>query len=159
MFKDINYCTDKLVSFWQTLQPAFKAKYPGWGIYLSCTFRPPDEQFELFCKGRQVFSHIDDKGKRIIEKAVILNTREVVTYVDGVTRVGSHSTSPSTAFDVAITNPDGHTNWNTDLSQWKDLGQFLVPGIIWGANWVHLKDYPHFEDTDYVTKFNSGRLT
>lgn len=167
-FSEIEYCTDKLIAFWKTLQPAFKAKYPGWGIYVNCSFRPPEEQFQLFCKGRRVVSHIDDKGKRVIDEATVINPNDIVTKVDGVTRVGSHSTGPSTAFDVAISNPDGHNNYHYELPQW-NLKEFLVPGIIWGGNWGkrdeqgkllpgQFVDPPHFEDTDYTEKMNSGRL-
>ena len=167
-FREINYCSDKLIAFWKTLQPAFCAKYPGWGIYVNCSFRPPEEQFQLFCKGRRVVSHVDDKGKRVIDEAAVIHPGEIVTKVDGVTRIGSHSTNPSTAFDIAVSNPDGHNNYNYDLPQW-NFKEFLVPGIVWGGAWGkrdaagkilpgEFVDPPHFESDEYKTLFNNGKV-
>ncbi len=156
--REIKLCSPKLQEFWAKLQPAFKLRYPGWGIYLSQTLRPVPEQFALFRKGRIVRSHFE-KTKLIIDSAHVVQPREVVTNVDGITRLGAHNFNPALAFDVSITTPQGQNVWNFDMPQWKELGSFLVDGIEWGGNWKTFLDMPHFEDTDYRTKFNSGKLS
>lgn len=159
VFRDINLCSKKLVDFWAVFSSAFRTEYPGWGIALNCTFRPPEEQFQFFCKGRDVKWHANASGRKIIDSAVVVDEKQIITKVDGVTRVGSHSTSPSMAFDVAIETPQGKWTYDYMLPQWKELGQFLVKGVVWGGNYKTLLDPPHMEDSDYWDKLNGGKIT
>jgi peptidoglycan L-alanyl-D-glutamate endopeptidase CwlK len=99
--------------------------------YFDCSIlfghRSPDEQFELYKKGR----------KEVNGKWYISNRREVVTYKDGINNKSRHNNMPSDAIDAAPYPID-----------WKDTDRVyyfagLVMGIAasmgiklrWGGDW------------------------
>ena len=136
--KDIKDCDPKLQLGWVLLKSLFEEAYPGWKMVLTCTHRTPEEQFDLYKKGRT----LNDKTK-IWE---ITDRSKVVTFVDGVNDVGKHNTYPAQAFDVAIQNPQDDFIWDTKLPQWgfmiKAAKQLELEN---GGSWKKFKDYPHFE--------------
>lgn len=134
MSRKIEDCIERLESFWPALQMGFTRKWPGWEAILTCTYRSPQEQFELFKKGR------------ILEgNAWAVKTgHEVVTNCDGIKKLSMHNYFPSRAFDIALIGPDNKMFWDYKAPQWQ-LGQFLIPGITWGGNWTKFPDFPHFE--------------
>lgn len=106
--------------------------------------RTPEEQFELFKKGRELQS--DGTWKKV---------GSVVTNIDGKSKKSKHNYLPSLAVDVAPYPID----WN-NIQRFKDMAKIIIESakeegikIIWGADWDmdgdikehKLIDYPHFE--------------
>lgn len=119
--------------------------------------RTPEEQFELFKKGRRVVigDGSDPNNYEIYKKS------EVVTFKDGFIKKSRHNYYPSKAIDIAPYPID-----------WKDLNRFyflaghilliadqmlrqgkITHNLVWGADWDddrdfkdHIfMDYPHFQ--------------
>ena len=104
--------------------------------------RPPEEQFELYKKGRKLVRSewvVDDKSK-------------IVTYKDGTIKKSKHNFSPSKALDIVPYPID----WN-DIDRMKTLydvvlrvqERLLAEGKIektltWGGYWKW-RDYPHYQ--------------
>ena len=106
-------------------------------------YRTPDEQFELYKKGRTLK---DDRWIR---------TGNVVTFLDGYTKKSKHNLFPAEAFDVAILQK-GKITWSVPL--YIELAGHILEvadqlfdeeiinnRINWGGNWVRLHDYPHYQ--------------
>lgn len=107
--------------------------------------RTPDEQFELFKKGR-----IFINGKWEIQ-----NRDEIVTYLDGYTKKSKHNLNPSEAFDIKCYF-DRNITWNTtifieialhilDIAERLFKEDKISNRLIWGGHWIHFKDYAHFQ--------------
>ena len=65
-----------------------------------CGYRPPQEQFKAFKKGRK----FTDKGW------IITNRKKIITKCDGYERIGKHNVFPSLAMDIIpYTKP---LDWN-----------------------------------------------
>ena len=99
--------------------------------------RTPEEQFELFKKGRERI----DGWWQVVDKS------KVVTNLDGNTKKSKHNYYPSKAVDVVPYPLD----WN-DIESFKLLGSVvkrkaleLGIDIEWGGDWKSLKDYPHYQ--------------
>jgi peptidoglycan L-alanyl-D-glutamate endopeptidase CwlK len=97
--------------------------------------RTPEEQFELFKKGRER------------KDGWWVKVGPTVTDKDGFTKKSKHNYSPSLAVDVCPYPID----WN-NIQAFKDLADIvkrkaneLGIKIVWGGDWISLKDYPHFE--------------
>jgi peptidoglycan L-alanyl-D-glutamate endopeptidase CwlK len=134
--RDIKDCCEELRQKWPLLQEAFCAKFPGWGMELTCTARPPEEQFELFKKGRS----------KVGEEWVVSDAKVVVTYVDGFKKVGEHNKSPSRAFDVMLKRPDGSITWDLTEEAWQALPSLVAElGLESGGAWTKFKDFPHVQ--------------
>ena len=99
--------------------------------------RTPEEQFELFKKGREKV----DGWWTVVDKS------KVVTNLDGTTKKSKHNYFPSKAVDVVPYPLD-----------WKDINSFkLLASVVkrkalelgidveWGGDWKSLKDYPHWQ--------------
>lgn len=98
-------------------------------------YRTPNEQFELYKKGRTF-----QNGKWV-------KTGTTVTNLDGKTKLSNHNYSPSTAIDIA----PYPINWE-DLAKFKELAEVVKKAaktvgvdIVWGGDWKSFPDYPHFE--------------
>jgi len=104
------------------------------------THRTPEEQFELFKKGREQ----NKKGEWIV-------TGKVVTYKDGYIKQSKHNRFPSLAVDVVPEDqefPDGKFDWN-NIEIFKKMcykikkhSKLLGIEIRQGRDW---QDYPHQE--------------
>ena len=113
--------------------------------------RTPEEQFELFKKGRRI-----SRGEWLIE-----DRSKIVTYKDGFKNRSKHNRYPSYAVDIAPYPID----WK-DYQRFTMLGAFIMGlaekmyqygeiknRIVWGADWDSdwnikehsLIDYPHFQ--------------
>ena len=105
--------------------------------------RSPEEQFELFKKGRT------------FTNGSWVKTGSVVTNLDGTVKKSKHNYYPSHAVDIVPYPID----WN-NLQRFKDMAKIVIEvakelniKIIWGADWDmdgDIKehtfiDYPHFE--------------
>ncbi|MGW8180682.1 MAG: M15 family metallopeptidase [bacterium] len=94
-------------------------------VFVTCTLRSNEEQDELYAQGRT------KPGK-------------IVTNAKG--GEGKHNPGPdgkSRAFDVAFRLGERGATWE---GPWDVLGKIAaLVGLIWGGDWVHFKDLPHFQ--------------
>jgi peptidoglycan LD-endopeptidase CwlK len=85
---------------------------------LTCTYRSPEEQKELYAQGRT------KPGKKV---TWTLNSKH----------------NERKAFDIAMLI-NGKISWNTaDYLKAGAIGQKV--GLEWGGSWTKTKDYPHFQ--------------
>ena len=99
--------------------------------------RTPEEQFELFKKGRE----------RVDGWWTVTDKSKVVTNLDGTTKKSKHNYYPSKAVDVVPYPLD----WN-DIDSFKQLASVVKDKALelgidveWGGDWKSLKDYPHWQ--------------
>jgi peptidoglycan L-alanyl-D-glutamate endopeptidase CwlK len=97
--------------------------------------RTPQEQFELFKKGRTL-----KDGKWVKVGATVTN-------LDGINKKSEHNYSPSRAIDIAPYPID----WN-NLQRFKDLSVIvkriakeLGVDLVWGGDWERFSDKPHYQ--------------
>lgn len=103
----------------------------GFGICVVQGLRTVEEQQALYDQGRTM------PGK------IVTNAQ------------GGHSWHNfGLAVDCAPVDPNGGIDWNAEHPQWKTMERIGVSvGLVSGANWVRLKDAPHFQLTG---KFPEG---
>lgn len=123
---DIKDCHQVLQDFWPKLKEWYSTRYPDRSLFLTCCYRTPEEQKQLYDKNR--------KGM-------------ILTRCDGFIKKSKHNLVPSQAFDVAVKHHDLVT-WRDEF--YSDLGDSLLEldlsnMIEWGGDWETFKDYPHFE--------------
>lgn len=134
--REIGDCHEVLQKAWGYIQGAFRESFPGWDIILVCTFRPVEEQFDLFKKGR----------RETPEGWIVDDSKSVVTQVDGRARLSNHNYHPARAFDVALKKPDGSITYDVSEPAWQALpGIATMAGVVNGGSWKSFKDFPHFE--------------
>lgn len=108
---------------------------------ISYGYRSPEEQFELYKKGRKLIA------------GVWVKVGPTVTYKDGYKKKSNHNSKPSMAVDVT----PYPLNWK-DYAEFKKMAKIILDTadrlykegkikskIGWGGNWKVFKDYPHFE--------------
>lgn len=104
--------------------------------------RTPEEQNELFKKGRSDTGEIIDKSK-------------VVTYLDGYIKKSKHNLYPAEAVDIVVYF-EGRVTWEHEfyeivaghiLKIAEELFEQnkIMNRITYGGNWNKFKDYPHFQ--------------
>ena len=134
--REISECVEELQTKWPLIRDAFCKQFPGWGLEISCSHRPVEEQFELFKKGRR-----EVNGEWIVDDA-----KSVVTYVDGKTKLSEHNHEPARALDVFVKKPDGSITWDLTEEPWKRLPEIVQSfGLESGGTWQKFKDYPHIQ--------------
>ena len=138
MYKFSKRSRDNLSTASINLQKLFNEVIKEVDCTVICGHRSPEEQFELFKKGRE--------NKNF--KWVVVDKSKVVTNIDGRAKKSNHNYLPSRAVDVVPYQLD----WN-DIAAFKKLGEVvkrkakeLGIKISWGGDWQTLKDYPHFEE-------------
>lgn len=146
--RSLEHVVPELAKRFRKLQEGFRKAYPGWKVVPVCTYRPPEEQFELFKRGRK---QKKDGTWAIAEKD------QVVTYKDGDIRQSKHNKWPAQAVDIEMFSPADHKYWDVESpvhdaegtlvsNPWRWLRTHAEPyGLFNGANWENFKDYPHFE--------------
>lgn len=101
-------------------------------ILITCTYRSPKEQNELYAQGRT-------KPGRIVTNAKAGQSNHN-TEVNG--------TPASRAFDV-VPLRDGKPVWGTkgdDLALWVKVGEIGESvGLNWAGRWKRFKEFPHLE--------------
>lgn len=137
MYKFSNRSKNNLATADEKLQRVFNEVIKEFDCTIICGHRTPEEQFELFKKGREKI----DGWWKVVDKS------KVVTNVDGSTKKSKHNYYPSKAVDVVPYPLD----WN-NLESFKLLGSVvkrkameLGINIEWGGDWTSFKDYPHFQ--------------
>jgi len=131
----ITDCTLFLQDIWKELKKRYESMFSdGRRLKLSCTYRPPEEQFKLFLKGRDYVGNIIDKSK-------------IVTYCDGKIKKSPHNYYPSYAFDCFV-ELNNQAIW--DKREYQVIGKICqILGVRWGGNFSNLYDVYHIEDPDY----------
>lgn len=117
------------------LQQLFNAVIEEFDCTVIYGHRTPEEQFELFKKGREK------------KDGWWVKTGKTVTNLDGNIKKSKHNYFPSKAVDVVPFPLD----WN-DIKAFELLAKVvrakaleLNIEVTWGGDWVSLKDYPHWE--------------
>jgi peptidoglycan LD-endopeptidase CwlK len=91
--------------------------------FITCTYRSPEEQLELYAIGRTL------PGK-------------IVTQLKSGSK---HNTLPSRAFDIAF-QKDGKVTWDKKhFIRFAAIVKSINPAVEWGGDWKKFKDYPHFQ--------------
>lgn len=102
-------------------------------LIVTCTYRSPAEQLELYRQGRS------RPGKKVTE-------------CDGVRKVSMHNVLPARAVDLAVViDPDGpagplkpRVEWD-ELPEYRRMGEIAESlGLVWGGRWAKF-DGPHLQ--------------
>jgi peptidoglycan L-alanyl-D-glutamate endopeptidase CwlK len=110
--------------------PKIKAEYeklhPGYTLGITCVHRTPEEQYALYEKGRT-------------------KPGDIVTQIDGKTKLGAHNYYPARAIDVVVVGTDtGKEYW--DETRYSSLVQLAsAHGLESGGSWTSFKDWPHIQ--------------
>jgi len=127
-------CADPLAVAWVDLLALYRETHPGHDLFLTCTYRSAEEQWELYKKGRM-----------FRDGAWIVDTNpqtSIVTNCDGRAKKSKHNSQPSTALDFCVVI-GGKVSW--DAREYAPVGELARrQGLVWGGDWT-LKDFPHLE--------------
>ena len=125
----------KLESCHKDIQSVMNEAIKHMDFVVLAGYRTPNEQFELYKKGRTF-----QGGKWV-------KTGNTVTNLDGKTKLSNHNYSPSLAIDIAPYPID----WN-DTDRFEALAEVVKKAaktvgvdITWGGDWVSPIDMPHFQ--------------
>ena len=92
--------------------------------FVTCVYRTPEEQLELYAQGRT------KPGK-------------IVTQLKSGSK---HNTKPSRAIDIAFKLASGGLTWDKKhFINFAEIIKSMNPAVKWGGDWKKFKDYPHFE--------------
>lgn len=123
-----------LADAWLQIKEEFEESHPGVRLIVTCTMRRPEEQFELFKRGRM------EQPDGIW---IVVDKRAVVTNCDGYAEVSKHNLDPSQALDFAVV-VNGKVSWRWD--DYLPVGELAeAKGLIWGGRWKRPVDAPHLE--------------
>lgn len=139
MSRELIHCHLELARRYNLLKADFE-KETGHQLFITCTFRPVEEQYRLWLIGRT-----DDAGGRLPKEQ--WDRLKIVTNIDGRMLRGRHNVFPSEAIDLCVDLDPGTgktVSWNDSVYQ--PLGALAVKhGLVWGGAWVGFKDLPHLE--------------
>lgn len=137
MFKFSKRSINNLATADKKLQLLFREVIKEIDCTVISGHRTPEEQFELFKKGRE----------RVDGWWTVTDKSKVVTNLDGKTKKSKHNYYPSKAVDVVPYPLD----WN-DIDSFKQLASVVKDKALelgidveWGGDWKSLKDYPHWQ--------------
>jgi peptidoglycan L-alanyl-D-glutamate endopeptidase CwlK len=146
-YKFSNRSLERLSTCHEDLQIIAKEaiKQSPYDFGVSYGYRSPDEQFDLFKKGR---IYINGRWK-------IKNRSKIVTFLDGYTRRSKHNISPSEAFDIFCYN-NGKVTWShkyyletalhiLEIAEKLFEKEEVNNRLIWGGHWHSFKDWCHFQ--------------
>lgn len=140
--KNIEDAVKEIRDKWDEIKNEYFKRMPGKYLVLSCVHRSPDEQLELFKKGRT----LGTDGKWYVS-----NKAAIVTNVDGYKILGAHNYKPARAIDVAVVdNQTGKYLW--EEKYYFPLLQIAQGvGLESGLEWKTFKDGPHIQVKGYKT--------
>lgn len=137
---DINDAAGPIRDKWEEIKNEFFRRSPGTYLVLTCVHRTPEEQMELYKKGRTMA--VDGSW-------VAQDKSQIVTNVDGHKVLGAHNYKPSRAIDVAVVdNQTGKTLWAEEHYHCL-LEVAKAVGLEDGGGWKSIKDWPHLQIPDY----------
>ena len=138
--KNIEDAAKPIQDVWKEIQHEFIKVSPGKYLELTAVYRSPEEQFELFKKGRV----LTETGRWVVKYK-----EQVVTNVDGRKVLGAHNYKPSRAIDVVVVdNQTGKYLW--EEKNYFSLGPIVeTVGLEWGGSWKSIKDLPHIQIKNY----------
>lgn len=140
MTKNIEDAATPIRDSWEEIKNQFFQVSPGHYLILTTVYRSPQEQFDLFKKGRTM----DSQGHWIVQ-----DKDAIVTNVDGYKIVGAHNYMPSRAIDVAVVdNQTGKTIWQDSL-YYPLLEIAKSVDLESGGSWTSIKDWPHIQIKNY----------
>ena len=123
--RKIEDCVPILQKCWRDGSKAFAALNPDLPQPLiTCTYRTPQEQLDLYAQGRTKPGGI----------------------VTQIKRGGKHNSYPSKAFDIAFKTREGKLDWSPKLfEKFANIVAIQYPEVEWGGRWKSFKDMPHFQ--------------
>jgi peptidoglycan L-alanyl-D-glutamate endopeptidase CwlK len=123
--RDLRDLNIRLIGVWLHASNHYKQIYSNLSQpFITCTYRSPEEQLELYAQGRT------KPGK-------------IVTQLKSGSK---HNKKPAEAFDIAFKTKDGKLDWSAHLFQkFADIVKSINRDIKWGGDWQNFKDRPHFE--------------
>lgn len=128
-------CINPLAVAYVQILNAYREAHPGHDLLLTCTYRSAEEQWDLYKKGRVL------KGDVWVVDADLQTS--IVTNIDGRTKKSKHNSQPAAALDFCVVI-GGKISW--DPREYEPVGVLARDqGLVWGGDWVTLKDYPHLE--------------
>ncbi len=111
---------------------AIRAELPGgWDARLISGHRTPEEQFEIYKKGRE-FSN-----------GAWVKVGPTFTNIDGFNRLSRHNYLPALAIDVGLFRPDGSYEPNKRYET--VAAGARKHALDWGGDWKRFVDRPHVE--------------
>ena len=124
-----------LAQAWVDILHAYRDANAGHDLMVTATYRSPQEQAALYRKGRVLIG-----GTWVIDDNP---TTSVVTNIDGMSKLSRHNSQPAEALDFAVLI-GGKVSW--DAREYHPVGVLAkARGLVWGGDWVRLRDYPHLE--------------
>lgn len=108
---------------------------PGYVCKVISGHRTPEEQFELFKKGRRYVN-----GNWVKDSS---NGR-VVTNINGISTMSNHNYLPCLSIDIGIFDNKGKYVQSDSLYRHVVHGANAI-NADWGGNWRSFKDKPHIE--------------
>lgn len=99
--------------------------------FITCTYRSPEEQNELYAIGRT------KPGKKVTNAKAMSSP---------------HNYLPSYAFDIAFLGLDKKLDWNKlHFARFAKIIKGVKGRVTWGGDFMSLSDPPHFELTPWRT--------
>lgn len=122
--RSLNDAVKELRDAYELAKLGYAVTYPGQPQpFITCVYRSPEEQLELYAQGRT-------------------KPGAIVTQLKSGSK---HNTLPSRAIDIAFML-EGKISWNKKhFINFAAIIKSMNPAIKWGGDWKKFKDYPHFE--------------
>lgn len=122
--RDLTLCEPALQTAWQDLRLAYEASHLAKDLFLTCTYRSPEEQRECWRQGRETPGRI-------------------ITNCDGYRVMSKHNLRPARAIDFAVL-VHGKLTWDED--EYATVGHLAESkGLVWGGRFLTLHDACHVE--------------
>jgi peptidoglycan L-alanyl-D-glutamate endopeptidase CwlK len=123
--RKIQDCDTRLQEVWNKAYELYTITYPDAPkVFLTCTYRSPAEQLDLYAQGRTK------------QGAIVTNIKSG----------GKHNVLPSKAFDIAFKWTDGKLDWSeVHFKNFAAIVKRLNTKVQWGGDWKNFKDLPHFQ--------------
>lgn len=115
----------ELANKWLEIRDAYESAHQGCRLVVTATYRSPEEQQELYKVGR-----VEKRGIWILDNDP---ATQIVTQVDGRTRLSLHNSQPAKALDFCLLIA-GKCSWR--LQDYVPVGQMAQRlGLRWGGTW------------------------